>query len=383
MKKKYLLGFIPLLILASCGSDNTTVEFPNSINKAYNWDSIANVSTNSQITHFWDYTNHYFKGKSDGSDDWQGYWPQAHALDLMLDAYERDPSGYQKTVITDWYDGVKAKNNNGTFWNMFYDDMGWNAIATLRAYELTNDARYKTAAEQLWGWIKDGWSDNICGGGVSWVTYNMEFKNAPATCPAGIFAARMYEKFGNTEYLDFAKKCCSWVRNTLFNPSSGGVYDGITKTSSGDVLSTAYYSYNQGIYIGLCMELYKITKESIYLNDSKLAADFCISHFVDSNTGVMSGTDNGDGGLFNGIFIRYFTQLILCDNLSSKYKKSYSTYINKCATVAWTKGCLTPDILFSNNWGIKPSLATYGNPNIAACTLIEAAALLKRKGFIY
>jgi predicted alpha-1,6-mannanase (GH76 family) len=84
---------------------------------------------------FWNADEHYFNYNNLGLKDFH-YWPQAHALDVMVDAYLRTRDNLYKTTINDWYDGVKRKNGN-TFFNIFYDDMEWNALAMLRAYQAT------------------------------------------------------------------------------------------------------------------------------------------------------------------------------------------------------------------------------------------------------
>jgi len=343
------------------------------------WNAIAKMTTESEIKNFWNYSSSYFTKTTTITNDWQGYWPQAHGLELMLDAYMRDSLDDQADVIVKWHDGVKKKNGN-TFKNEYYDDMAWNAIATLRTFEMTGDIRYKTAATQLWDWLLVGWSDNIAGGGISWATSSLNFKNAPATNPTAIFSARMYRKFGDKKYLDLAQKCYDWVKTKLYDSKSGFINDGINYNNGVETLATGNHIYNQGTFIGMALELYYITNDATYLSDAVSAANYAITNKV-NNAGVIFGTDDGDGGLFNGIFIRYFTQLILCKNLNNDDRINYLYILEKNAKSAWSKGC-SRDFLFSSDWTKLPSDPIYGNPNIAACTLLEATALLQREGYI-
>jgi len=392
MNKKLLISQLLFLtvFLCACSGDDTTYIPPKTVNasglttpltvaKTTDWNAIAKMTTESEIKNFWNSSKSYFKSTTDITDEWQGYWPQAHGLELMLDAYMRDSMDYQTDVINKWYVGVKANNNN-TFWNDYFDDMAWNAIATLRTYELTGDVRYKTAALQLWTWLLGGWSDNICGGGISWSTGSLNFKNAPATNPTGIFAARMYRKFGDTKYLDLANKCYNWVKTTLYESGSGFVNDGIRYENGTNTLVTGNYIYNQGTFIGMAVELYYITGNKMYLDDAINAANYAVSSKT-NDASIIKATDNGDGGLFNGIFIRYFTQLILCKDIDNITRNRYVAILLKNANTAWSQGC-SKDLLFSSDWTKLPSGTIYGNPNIQACTLMEATALLQRAGYI-
>lgn len=372
-----------LLTIASCSKSGNSTDNggDNGGDEEFDWNAAAKQATDNQISNFWNYTKYWFKDYPT-QDTWSyGYWPQAHALELSLDAYERSATGLQNSVINNWVVGVKAANNN-SWRNEFYDDMAWNAIATLRAYDITNDDRYKEAALAFWDYLLPGWSD-VCGGGISWKSSSdyVNSKNACSTCPTGIFAARMYTKFGDSKYLKLAQDCYDWMRNTLFDTSTGAVSDNISLDSSEkENISTAVYSYNEGTFLGLCLELYKINNESVYLRDAIKATDYTISNLASGS--ILKGTDgHGDGALFDGIFIRYFTQLIMCKDLTQNEKARYIAILKKNAVAAWNEG-RSDDNFFSGRWTEKPSGTNYDNNNICGCTLIEQVAMLQRKGYI-
>ena len=94
------------------------------------------------------------------------YWPQAHTMDVFTDAYLRTNNDIYKQRMKSLLRGTQVENGN-KLQNEFYDDMEWLALATLRAYEATNDADYLTAANTLWTDIKTGVNDNQ-GGGIAW-----------------------------------------------------------------------------------------------------------------------------------------------------------------------------------------------------------------------
>ena len=157
-------------------------------------------------------------------------WPQAHAMDVIIDAYQRTHDQKYANMFGLWYEGVKKVNHfrgASGYENNFYDDSEWIALTLLRLYDVTKEERYLTTAKQLWTWIKTGWND-FAGGGIAWESIqHMHSKNACANGPAAIIAARLYKITNEKEYLDWALKIYNWEKATLFNPSTGAIYDNI------------------------------------------------------------------------------------------------------------------------------------------------------------
>ena len=113
------------------------------------------------VNSFWNAGGKYFNYDSNGNTTFH-YWPQAHALDVLTDAYLRTEDAKYKTYFDQWFEGVKIKNGN-SFRNDYYDDMEWNALAILRAYQATKEQKYKEAALQIWDYIKVGWNEKNAG----------------------------------------------------------------------------------------------------------------------------------------------------------------------------------------------------------------------------
>ncbi len=282
-----------------------------------------------------------------------------------------------KNYFDQWFEGVKIKNGN-SFWNQYYDDMEWNALAILRAYKATGDTKYKDAALQIWEYIKVGWNDNA-GGGITWKK-GMEYsKNACSNGPACILAARLYQEFGDEANKDWALRIYNWERLTLFNAGNGMVYDNIN-SNTGEINKDWVFTYNQGTFIGSAVELYKILNEKAFLNDAVLAANYTISSLV--NNSILKSEGKGDGGLFKGIFVRYFTDLIQQDRLDPTTKKRYVQFLKLNAETLWEKGTKRPEIFFGPNWTVKPGTSTGLTEQLSGCMLIEAAALLNKKGIL-
>src|SRR5699024_2850373 len=140
----------------------------------------ADSSSNALINNYWNPQEMYFNYGNQGNVDFH-YWPQAHALDVILDAYTRTDDQKYEAYIDQWYKGVHQINGN-TFLNHFYDDMEWNALAMLRAYSITGAEKFKSSVEDVWADIKTGWTD-VAGGGIMWSKGTPNSKNACSNAP--------------------------------------------------------------------------------------------------------------------------------------------------------------------------------------------------------
>lgn len=371
MKQTLFLSLFAMsLFFFACEKDNNRMK-PGTDENSIDWNAAANRSTAALTASFWNANEKYFNTNNSGNTSFQ-YWPQAHALDVLIDAYLRTNDAAYENYIAQWFEGVKLKNGN-SFYNLFYDDMEWNALAILRAYQATNEKKYKEAVLQIWEYIKQGWNSNA-DGGITWKK-GMEYsKNACSNGPACILAARLYREFGDEQNKEWAIKIYNWLKSTLVNINNGMVYDNIN-SETGEINKEWIFTYNQGTYIGSAVELYKIFNEKIYLNDAVLAANYTISSLVDNSLLKNEGT--GDGGLFKGIFVRYFVDLMQQERLDATTKKRYIQFLKYNAETLWKQGTTHPAILFGPNWRIKPFTSVGLTEQLSGCILIEAMALLK------
>ena len=371
--KKLILFPLILLLLQSCDDPKDVYGYDQN-SYTIDWNAAADSSSMALINQFWNPTDHYFNYGSDGSLLDFHYWPNAHAMDVIIDAYVRTNDAKYKAYFDQWYAGIKVKNGN-TYYNDFYDDMEWNALTMLRLYDITKDEKYLTTVKQLWADIETGWNDKA-GGGIAWVKYQLYSKNACSNGPAAIIAARLYQLTKEESYKQWALDIYDWEKNTLYNQSTGAVYDNI----NGDTGAVADFSltYNQGTFIGAAVELYKITGNVVYINDAQKAANFTIIKLIDTSNNILRDEGNGDNGLFKGIFMRYFLQLILTDGVDPSFKNKYVTFFNNNADVLWRKGCYKENLLFGTSWNNPPVGATQLTSQASACMMIEAKALFEK-----
>ena len=96
----------------------------------------------------------------------------------------------------------------------------------------------------------------------------------------------------------------------------------------------------------------------------------------------MRKSDNGDGGLFNGIGVRYLALLIQNSDLPASTRQNYVAYLKKNAETLWLKGTDRKKIIFSNHWSAMPGSTGYLNPQLSGCMLMETMALLKKKKYL-
>ncbi|HTI11799.1 MAG TPA: glycoside hydrolase family 76 protein [Puia sp.] len=377
--KKYFISFVMagLLGMGAC-KKNYDYNFSTSdgvVKYPINWQAAADSSTDFLVKNYWNSAAGYFY-KDNNGDNTFNYWPQAHALDVMLDADVRNGTKKYAAQYDLWFTGVPAKNG-GSFLNQFYDDMEWNALALLRAYDVTSDTKFKDAAGTVWTNIKGGWN-TVQDGGISWNKSETGYKNTPANAPACILAARLYTRFSNADDLSWAKNIYSWLKGHLYDEGSGFVYDGMNKNGDGAVDMNAF-TYNQGVLIGAALELYGITKDPGYLNDAIKTADNTLnSASLTTSDRLLKDEGQGDGGLFKGIFVRYFTQLLLNKDLPDDTRRRYLSFFKLNAETLWYQGTNKTLGLFGSYWKTAPGATVDLTTEESGCMLIEAAGLLNK-----
>lgn len=394
MKK---LVFAALLAALSC----LTAHGPRltTHNSQHNWQQMADGMTNALIKRFWGAEfpgykkRYYFNYGSDLSNmTTEHYWPQAHAMDVIVDAYMRTGDKKYLDMYPLWWKGAPKFNFAGrkedAWWNPFVDDMEWMVLAQIRMYESTSEKKYLKKAMQMyndWIWPQWGPEDEAPWyGGITWKTDVEKSKNACSNGPAAIIAARLYNfydvagmkgKKPREEYLKEAKKIYHWLKSTLLQPS-GAVADNMAR--NGEINRKWIFTYNQGTFLGAAHELYKITGDKQYLADAVKAAEYVMDH-MSGNRGVLGNATEGDGGLFHGIFFRYFVKLINDETLDMDTRRKFHAYLTHLATVMAEHGVNKNTMLYGGRWWKAPAdNAPVGlTPHVTGCMLMEAMCVLK------
>lgn len=364
------------------------------------WNKMAEGMSQSLIKNFWGASfegfkdRYYFNYASQLSDiSTEHYWPQAHAMDVIVDAYLRTKSQQYLNIYPLWWEGAPRFNFSGReedpWWNVFVDDMEWMALTQIRMFESTTDRKYYQKAQLLYDyWIWPTWGPDTEApwfGGITWKTDVSKSKNACSNGPAALIAARLYRFYEQAapdagmpqiEYLNQAKRIYGWLKKTLFNQESGAVADNIAQ--NGKINTKWIFTYNQGTFLGAAHELYKITGDKQYLANAVKAANYVIEHMSDNN-GALSDATSGDGGLFHGIFFRYFVKLVNDETLDITTRKKFHKYLTNLATIMTENGINQKTMLYGGKWWEAPAdNAIVGlTPHVTGCMLMEAMCTLK------
>ncbi|BBZ10917.1 glycoside hydrolase family 76 protein [Mycobacterium branderi] len=217
------------------------------------------------------------------------YWWQAHLLDCLVDAQQREPKPERLKRIRRQIRSHRLRNT-GRWINSYYDDMAWLALAIERACRVTGMDRHR-ALDKLTDQFVKAWVPED-GGGIPWRKQD-QFFNAPANGPAGIFLARYGDR------LKRAQQMADWIDKTLIDPDTHLVFDGIKAGS----LVRAQYTYCQGVVLGLETELAVRTGDPRHAPRVHRLVAAVSEHMAPG--GVIKGAGGGDGGLFAGITARY------------------------------------------------------------------------------
>ena len=130
--------------------------------------------------------------------------------------------------------------------------------------------------------------------------------------------------------------------------------------------------------MGAAHELYLITGDKQYLDDAVLAANYAITR-MSNNNGVLPDATEGDGGLFHGIFFRYFVKLANEEDLPYDTRKQFHDYLTHLATVMAEHGVNHNTMLYGGSWWKAPAddEPVQLTPHLSGCMLMEAMCVLK------
>ena len=206
-------------------------------------------------------------------------WQWANAVSALENTYTHTNGMEYGYAMTDTYD----QNASGNFLtDAGYDDEGWWALAWLRAYDVTGNARYLSMAKTIFSdMAANGWDTTTCGGGMWW-NKARTYKNAITNELFLTIAARLHERTagdtGSGSYLDWAMKEWTWFSNSGLINSSNLINDGLTNSCTNNGQTT--WTYNQGVILGGLTDLYKITGTNSYLSEAEAIAGATISTLV-------------------------------------------------------------------------------------------------------
>ncbi|WP_029906842.1 glycoside hydrolase family 76 protein [Prevotella sp. 10(H)] len=252
-----------------------------------------------------------------------------------------------------------------------YDDQQWLIRELLEAYKLTGNDTYLKEAEYLTEYVLDGWDCTLDNngkenGGITWgpgYVSKHSCSNGPMVSPL-VWLHELY-KGKNDEtthryiepdksrksvsvkksnyYLDFAKKIYDYQKNHLLRPD--GVYDDMMGGFSDENIhyetvggkryrintplpdrAGPAISYNSGTMLSGAADLYRVTNNSVYLEDAKKLTDASFEYFAKLGTtvaGYYTYDISGDRNWFNGVLMRGYVDIYPLYSNASKAIDSF------------------------------------------------------------
>ncbi|MFD1630824.1 glycoside hydrolase family 76 protein [Pseudopedobacter beijingensis] len=407
----YLSSLILITNVSSCKKVNDEYSYTDTTisYKKADWLEVSDKGTLGLLQFWYPVTNAngqeggYFGHGSNGANPGFNYWLQAQALDVLVDAYNRttllSERVLYKNYIDKWYIGVQAKHNSTgnaddvrNFEDNYVDDMEWIGLAALRAYQATGDHKFYVLTQHMWESIfldLRGYNESApYYGGIFWLR-SASGKNACSNGPGSLLCMKLYEHTGDEKYLTYAEKVYDWLRNNLFNSSTGAVYDNVVINAEGVAnVQKVALSYNQGTFLGTALELYKVTGRQMYLDDAKLSANYTIGRKVKPESRVLQAEGEEQNQVFRGIFIRSFLELTRYEKLDEKSRSTYVDAMERFGQYIWQAGSATYNIdanntclMFSNVWDESPVSYEFSQ-QMTGCMLVDAVNQLNTAGFI-
>ncbi|TDE92680.1 glycoside hydrolase [Occultella glacieicola] len=236
------------------------------------------------------------------------YWWLAHAIDVAIDGWDRTGDPAHLRTAVEIFENI-VDRNSGNLFNDYFDDMLWLGLALERLSRAPGHERYLEPAAEIWQHcLDDGWNE-VMGGGIAWRKSQTYYKNTPANGPFIILGARLASRFeGDGPYLPWARRTMDWLTEHLVR-SDGTVEDGVNRTDDGRIDTDWRYTYNYGLFIGACVELFAHDEDPARLGLAERSARRAVELLA--TDGVFPETGGGDVGLFKGIFYRYLDQLLV------------------------------------------------------------------------
>jgi predicted alpha-1,6-mannanase (GH76 family) len=344
MRKVVVLLGLLLLLAAKAAAPALTAPDPDAMMRSFldaYWDAKKGYFL------AWERTAPFKRPAAAGPEGgtYSDFWWEAQLWDLVLDAANRDPNnaGYRK-LVDDVYDGFVREYPD--FLNDFNDDLGWWAQASMRAYMLTNNARYLERAKGLFEDIWKYWTPSQ-GGGITWRRSTQTQKNVATNGPLTVIAVRLYQATRDASYLERARQIYAWMDESLTN-GDDRVFDNF---ENGE-LRRWDFTYNVGNFVLASLAIREVSSDDAekarLLSRAQRSMDWALENLT--NAGIFLDEGGGDGGGFKGVTMRGLRRLADAPGLEAAAKTKYDTALRDMATQVWN--VRRADGLVGTDWAV-------------------------------
>lgn len=329
MKRTLLLSITCLCVLLQARAYNSVMA--NLVKGEYGGkaDSLANVLIeefmNKTKGTFWSTPKDVEKSST------YIYWQQAHAMDVLVYAYERhkdDDSGLASKYylyMRRWYNNHANNYSSGStgFENPYTDDMCWICLTLMHMTEATSIDTYANTARTVFNnaIMKRAVEDEK---GL-WLPWNNSAGAGPNACtvgPACLLAAKLYLKYGDEKYLIYAEKFYRFMQNNICK-SDGRVEE-------------PPLTYTQGTFGEACRLLYHITGNSVYKSKAALYINYAFTDGRCTSNGLLRDEGSSmDQSIFKAVLIPYAVNFCLDETMTLSYRRTLTTLIQKNANSLW------------------------------------------------
>lgn len=150
----------------------------------------------------------------------------------------------------------------------------------------------------------------------------------------------------------------------------------MNRTGDGRIDKDWKYTYNQGVYIGAAIELYRVTGSRDYLEEARRTFGAAVKELAGPNSGVLPEEGGGDAGLFKGILVRYAAELAQAGQADG----AAGAFLRSNAELLWDQGKAADRVLFGPDWTKAPSDTVQLSTQLSGIKLLERMVVLAGKG---
>lgn len=327
MKKNIILGMMLVLNVLGLSASTDLIDYVRGDyeGKADSLEyCLVENFLNKQKGTFWGSPNDVL------GNSWNMYWQQAHAIDVIVYAYERyvkegntAKANEYKGYMDLWFTNHGNNWRGGTWTNEFTDDMGWIGLAIFHMGDATGQTKYYRTAKSIYTTIASRKKQDEYG---TYLNQNIDHEYSPGTCtmaPASLLAAKLYLYYGDESYLEDAIAYYDYL-----------VAKGIVKSDGR--CEEPPLTYTQGTLAEACRYLYHITGTNDYKNKAYLYINYAFTNGRCTNNGLLrdEGHD-GNQSIFKAVLIPYAVNFVLDEDMATVRRRTILQKIQDNADALW------------------------------------------------